>query len=516
MFDTMRKIIGGKKSKSKSEDIEQESLETNTKNISDDKINKVPIDELSPYYENIKTVHTKDVQDTEIKDENEEPILAKFGDNGMTDSNKENNTKSTQNVKKQHSEELTNIYKDAEKFKMGTNASPLEIGIEEELKKIEGLREQSKIIKAEIHTLTKQRDMSADEIKKFEASIDSTREELNRLQIEREQCKGDLQKFQASIDSTREELNRLQIEREQCKGDLQKFQASIDSTREELNRLQIEREQYIDPKFQTSIDSTREELNRLQREHATIKSDIARLVIEKQTISNRTEHVEKAPSQDWFMAFDQLRSTTQKNQSDYQFLNYRIDSVLDQIREIKISMAINARLEHVSPIKQPQPESMQPEPQNEKDVQVKDTKQEADKKENEHLKNQEQFVLQYETKQEADKKENEPATEISQLDLANAIKEANPNIFTDDGKKETQTITNPSEHKKILDAACKIVAATNAKLRQKEIDLEKAKRTLESEIDSTSKSLEKERRDHKQTKEQLMALLSKTDQEVNQ
>ena len=462
MFDTMRKIIGGKKSKSKSEDIEQESLETNTKNISDDKINKVPIDELPPYYENIKTVHTKDVQDTEIKDENEEPILAKFGDNGMTDSNKENNTKSTQNVKKQHSEELTNIYNDAEKFKMGTNASPLEIGIEEELKKIEGLREQSKIIKAEIHTLTKQRDMSADEIKKFEASIDSTREELNRLQIEREQCKGDLQKFQASIDSTREELNRLQIE------------------------------------------------------HATIKSDIARLVTEKQTISNRTEHVEKVPSQDWFMAFDQLRSTTQKNQSDYQFLNYRIDSVLDQIREIKISMAINARLEHVSPIKQPQPESMQPEPQNEKDVQVKDTKQEADKKENEHLKNQEQFVLQYETKQEADKKENEPATEISQLDLANAIKEANPNIFTDDGKKETQTITNPSEHKKILDAACKIVAATNAKLRQKEIDLEKAKRTLESEIDSTSKSLEKERRDHKQTKEQLMALLSKTDQEVNQ
>ena len=490
MFDTMRKIIGGKKSKSKSEDIEQESLETNTKNISDDKINKVPIDELPPYYENIKTVHTKDVQDTEIKDENEEPILAKFGDNGMTDSNKENNTKSTQNVKKQHSEELTNIYKDAEKFKMGTNASPLEIGIEEELKKIEGLREESKIIKAEIHTLTKQRDMSADEIKKFEASIDSTREELNRLQIEREQCKGDLQKFQASIDSTREELNRLQIEREQYKGDLQKFQASIDSTREELNRLQIE--------------------------HATIKSDIARLVTEKQTISNRTEHVEKVPSQDWFMAFDQLRSTTQKNQSDYQFLNYRIDSVLDQIREIKISMAINARLEHVSPIKQPQPESMQPEPQNEKDVQVKDTKQEADKKENEHLKNQEQFVLQYETKQEADKKENEPATEISQLDLANAIKEANPNIFTDDGKKETQTITNPSEHKKILDAACKIVAATNAKLRQKEIDLEKAKRTLESEIDSTSKSLEKERRDHKQTKEQLMALLSKTDQEVNQ
>ena len=434
MFDTMRKIIGGKKSKSKSEDIEQESLETNTKNISDDKINKVPIDELPPYYENIKTVHTKDVQDTEIKDENEEPILAKFGDNGMTDSNKENNTKSTQNVKKQHSEELTNIYKDAEKFKMGTNASPLEIGIEEELKKIEGLREESKIIKAEIHTLTKQRDMSADEIKKFEASIDSTREELNRL----------------------------------------------------------------------------------QREHATIKSDIARLVTEKQTISNRTEHVEKVPSQDWFMAFDQLRSTTQKNQSDYQFLNYRIDSVLDQIREIKISMAINARLEHVSPIKQPQPESMQPEPQNEKDVQVKDTKQEADKKENEHLKNQEQFVLQYETKQEADKKENEPVTEISQLDLANAIKEANPNIFTDDGKKETQTITNPSEHKKILDAACKIVAATNAKLRQKEIDLEKAKRTLESEIDSTSKSLEKERRDHKQTKEQLMALLSKTDQEVNQ
>ena len=462
MFDTMRKIIGGKKSKSKSEDIEQESLETNTKNISDDKINKVPIDELPPYYENIKTVHTKDVQDTEIKDENEEPILAKFGDNGMTDSNKENNTKSTQDVKKQHSEELTNIYKDAEKFKMGTNASPLEIGIEEELKKIEGLREESKIIKAEIHTLTKQRDMSADEIKKFEASIDSTREELNRLQREREQCKGDLQKFQASIDSTREELNRL------------------------------------------------------QREHATIKSDIARLVTEKQTISNRTEHVEKVPSQDWFMAFDQLRSTTQKNQSDYQFLNYRIDSVLDQIREIKISMAINARLEHVSPIKQPQPESMQPEPQNEKDVQVKDTKQEADKKENEHLKNQEQFVLQYETKQEADKKENEPATEISQLDLANAIKEANPNIFTDDGKKETQTITNPSEHKKILDAACKIVAATNAKLRQKEIDLEKAKRTLESEIDSTSKSLEKERRDHKQTKEQLMALLSKTDQEVNQ
>src|SRR3989338_1018668 len=490
MFDTMRKIIGGKKSKSKSEDIEQESLETNTKNISDDKINKVPIDELSPYYENIKTVHTKDVQDTEIKDENEEPILAKFGDNGMTDSNKENNTKSTQNVKKQHSEELTNIYKDAEKFKMGTNASPLEIGIEEELKKIEGLREQSKIIKAEIHTLTKQRDMSADEIKKFEASIDSTREELNRLQREREQCKGDLQKFQASIDSTREELNRLQIEREQYKGDLQKFQTSIDSTREELNRLQIE--------------------------HATIKSDIARLVTEKQTISNRTEHVEKVPSQDWFMAFDQLRSTTQKNQSDYQFLNYRIDSVLDQIREIKISTAINARLEHVSPIKQPQPESMQPEPQNEKDVQVKDTKQEADKKENEHLKNQEQFVLQYETKQEADKKENEPVTEISQLDLANAIKEANPNIFTDDGKKETQTITNPSEHKKILDAACKIVAATNAKLRQKEIDLEKAKRTLESEIDSTSKSLEKERRDHKQTKEQLMALLSKTDQEVNQ
>ena len=460
MFDTMRKIIGGKKSKSKSEDIEQESLETNTKNISDDKINKVPIDELPPYYENIKTVHTKDVQDTEIKDENEEPILAKFGDNGMTDSNKENNTKSTQNVKKQHSEELTNIYKDAEKFKMGTNASPLEIGIEEELKKIEGLREESKIIKAEIHTLTKQRDMSTEEIKKFEASIDSTREELNRLQREREQ--------------------------------------------------------YIDPKFQTSIDSTREELNRLQIEHATIKSDIARLVTEKQTISNRTEHVEKVPSQDWFMAFDQLRSTTQKNQSDYQFLNYRIDSVLDQIREIKISMAINARLEHVSPIKQPQPESMQPEPQNEKDVQVKDTKQEADKKENEHLKNQEQFVLQYETKQEADKKENEPATEISQLDLANAIKEANPNIFTDDGKKETQTITNPSEHKKILDAACKIVAATNAKLRQKEIDLEKAKRTLESEIDSTSKSLEKERRDHKQTKEQLMALLSKTDQEVNQ
>ena len=488
MFDTMRKIIGGKKSKSKSEDIEQESLETNTKNISDDKINEAPIDEFPPYYENIKTVRTKDVQDTEIKDEIEEPIQTKFGDNGMTDSNKENNTKSTQDVKKQHSEELTNIYKDAEKFKMGTNASPLEIGIEEELKKIEGLREESKIIKAEIHTLTKQRDMSTEEIKKFEASIDSTREELNRLQREREQYKGDLQKFQASIDSTREELNRLQREREQ----------------------------YIDPKFQTSIDSTREELNRLQIEHATIKSDIARLVTEKQTISNRTEHVEKVPSQDWFMAFDQLRSTTQKNQSDYQFLNYRIDSVLDQIREIKISMAINARLEHVSPIKQPQPESMQPEPQNEKDVQVKDTKQEADKKENEHLKNQEQFVLQYETKQEADKKENEPATEISQLDLANAIKEANPNIFTDDGKKETQTITNPSEHKKILDAACKIVAATNAKLRQKEIDLEKAKRTLESEIDSTSKSLEKERRDHKQTKEQLMALLSKTDQEVNQ
>src|SRR3989338_9149186 len=276
MFDTMRKIIGGKKSKSKSEDIEQESLETNTKNISDDKINKVPIDELSPYYENIKTVHTKDVQDTEIKDEIEEPILAKFGDNGMTDSNKENNTKSTQNVKKQHSEELTNIYKDAEKFKMGTNASPLEIGIEEELKKIEGLREQSKIIKAEIHTLTKQRDMSADEIKKFEASIDSTREELNRLQREREQYKGDLQKFQASIDSTREELNRLQREREQCKGDLQKFQASIDSTREELNRLQREREQYKGDlqKFQASIDSTREELNRLQREREQYKGDL--------------------------------------------------------------------------------------------------------------------------------------------------------------------------------------------------------------------------------------------------
>ena len=460
MFDTMRKIIGGKKSKSKPDDIKQENLDTDTKNISDDIINKITIDEFSPYYENIKTTHTKDVQETEIKDEIEEPILTKFGDNGMTDSNKENNTKSTQNVKKQHSEELTNIYNDAEKFKISTNTSPLEIGIEEELKKIESLREQSKVIKAEIHTLTKQRDMSADEIKKF--------------------------------------------------------QANIDSTREELNRLQREREQYVDPKFQANIDSTKEELNRLQREHATIKSDIARLVIEKQTISNRTEHVEKAPSQDWFMAFDQLRSTTQKNQSDYQFLNYRIDSVLDQIREIKTSMAINARLEHVSPIKQPQPESMQREPQNEKDVQVKDTKQEADKKENEHLKNQEQFVLQYETKQEADKKENEPATEISQLDLANAIKEANPNIFTDEEKKETQTITNPSEHKKILDAACKIVAATNAKLRQKEIDLEKAKRTLESEIDSTSKSLEKERRDHKQTKEQLMALLSKTDQEVNQ
>ncbi len=488
MFDTMRKIIGGKKSKSKPDDIKQENLDTDTKNISDDIINKITIDEFSPYYENIKTTHTKDVQETEIKDEIEEPILTKFGDNGMTDSNKENNTKSTQNVKKQHSEELTNIYNDAEKFKISTNTSPLEIGIEEELKKIESLREQSKVIKAEIHTLTKQRDMSADEIKKF----------------------------QANIDSTREELNRLQREREQCKGDLQKFQANIDSTREELNRLQREREQYVDPKFQANIDSTKEELNRLQREHATIKSDIARLVIEKQTISNRTEHVEKAPSQDWFMAFDQLRSTTQKNQSDYQFLNYRIDSVLDQIREIKTSMAINARLEHVSPIKQPQPESMQREPQNEKDVQVKDTKQEADKKENEHLKNQEQFVLQYETKQEADKKENEPATEISQLDLANAIKEANPNIFTDEEKKETQTITNPSEHKKILDAACKIVAATNAKLRQKEIDLEKAKRTLESEIDSTSKSLEKERRDHKQTKEQLMALLSKTDQEVNQ
>ena len=50
MFDTMRKIIGGKKSKSKPDDIKQESLETNTKNTSDDKINKITINEFSPYY----------------------------------------------------------------------------------------------------------------------------------------------------------------------------------------------------------------------------------------------------------------------------------------------------------------------------------------------------------------------------------------------------------------------------------------------------------------------------------
>ena len=517
MFNIKDRFSRKAKKESEKENTDEISAETEIpESETAEIIDNMPIEEELKKIENTTEISKDKTSDEQLNQE--------FGADVAEDI-----VAGNENIDPSKKEEIKKIYSEASTIKSTANSDylPLESKVVEDLQKIQESKKELKELKIEVEELTGKRDYIKKDLENIQSEINTVRTELDKLQMQKESGKANLESIQAEINTAKYDLEKLQSQRESSRADLEKIQDEIntatiekesaktdlESTKNALEtaKTDLESTKNALETAKTDLESTSNEITIAQEQiekldsnkvsNADLENIISKIntkisaVNEPKNTSNRSESI----PYEWMYTLEQLRNTIQKTQADNQLLNYKIDTALDEIKSMKMMFNITANYANLANVQtryQPSTQTVQEQPKQETPI----TKEEKSVKEDSANAREENIDV-------TDKPD-----EIK-IGLANLIKSAKsyadikPEDTFEFEEMETSTPVEPQTKKstkdpnEILEAASKVVASLNTKFRMKEREFERIKHSLESELGITKRMLEKERLEHKKSKE---------------